>query len=206
MPNFGACKQPIHVTFMRDKLVRYFSSISPLSVAEAAAISASAVVRDYPKGTLLLRKGQLSADTYFVLDGLVRQYTLVDGDEKTTAFFGPEQWVISLNGMAGPEPSAHYWVCEEASTLVVGNDASAQNLFEEHPRLESIARLVLERTFSDYQQAMAAYILATPEQRYLRLLETRPDLIQQIPQYQLASYIGVTPESLSRIRKRLSRR
>lgn len=191
---------------MRDKLVRYFAALSPLSEAEAAAISASAVVVEYPKGAVLLREGQVSANTYFVLAGLVRQYILVDGDEKTTAFFSPEQWVISLNGMAEPEPSAHYWVCEEASTLVVGNEGAAQKLFTDHPRLESIARLVLERTFSDYQQAMAAYVLATPEQRYLRLLETRPDLIQQIPQYQLASYIGVTPESLSRIRKRISRR
>ncbi|MBC7572125.1 MAG: hypothetical protein H7319_20710 [Spirosoma sp.] len=53
---------------------------------------------------------------------------------------------------------------------------------------------------------MAAHLLATPEQRYLRLLEKRPDLLQRVQQYHLASYIGVTPESLSRIRKRISRR
>ncbi|TAE28674.1 MAG: Crp/Fnr family transcriptional regulator [Cytophagales bacterium] len=191
---------------MLDKLVRYFSSISPLSEAEAAAISNSAVVRAYPKGTVLLREGQVSTDTYFVLTGLVRQYMLVDGVEKTTGFFCDDQWVIALNGMDAPKPSAQFWVCEEDSTLVVGNDGAAQALFNDHPRLESIARRVLERTFSDYQQAIATYLLATPEGRYLHLLETRPDLIQRIPQYQLASYIGVAPESLSRIRKRLSRR
>ena len=191
---------------MREKLVHYFSSLSPLTEAEAAAISASAVVRDYAKGTVLLREGQISTDTYFVLDGLVRQYTLVDGDEKTTGFFCADQWVISLNGMAEPSPSTQFWVCEEDSTLVVGNDEAAQMLFNKYPRLESIARRVLERTFLEYQQIMAAHLLATPEQRYLRLLKTRPDLIQQVPQYQLASYIGVSPESLSRIRKRISRR
>jgi CRP-like cAMP-binding protein len=191
---------------MREKLVHYFANLSPLSEAEAKAISDSAVLRDYPKGTVLLREGQLSADTYFVLAGLVRQYSLVDGDEKTLGFFGPDQWVISLNNAAEAKPAVQYWVCEEDSTLVVGNDESAGELFKEHPRLETVARLVLERTFQDYQQAMVAHVLATPEQRYLHLLETRPDLIRRIPQYQLASYIGVAPESLSRIRKRLSNR
>ncbi|MGM9512355.1 Crp/Fnr family transcriptional regulator [Larkinella sp. GY13] len=191
---------------MREKLVRYFSDLLPLSGDEATAIADSAVVRDYPKGTVLLREGQFSADTYFVLAGLVRQYSLVDGDEKTLGFFGADQWVISLNTTAEVKPAVQYWVCEEDSTLVVGNDESARELFQKHPRLETVARMVLERTFQDYQQAMIAHVLATPEQRYLRLLETRPDLIRRIPQYQLASYIGVAPESLSRIRKRLSNR
>ena len=191
---------------MREKLVRYFSNLSPLSEAEAKAIADSAVLRNYPKGTVLLREGQFSEDTYFVLAGLVRQYSLVDGTEKTLGFFGPDQWVISLNTMAEAKPAVQYWVCEEDSTLVVGNDDSAGELFKKHPRLETIARLVLERSFQDYQQAMVAHVLATPEQRYLHLLESRPDLIRRIPQYQLASYIGVAPESLSRIRKRLSNR
>lgn len=150
---------------MRDKLVRYFSSLSPLSEAEATAIWDSAVVCKCQKGTILLREGQISTDTYFVLDGLVRQYSLLDGTEKTTGFFGAGQWVLSLNDETEPSPSLHIWVCEETSTLVVGNDEAAQKLFSEHPRLETIARLVLEQKFSDYQQAMAAYVLATPEQR-----------------------------------------
>ncbi|TAG50877.1 MAG: hypothetical protein EAZ27_14095 [Cytophagales bacterium] len=89
---------------------------------------------------------------------------------------------------------------------MLGNDDSAQDLFKNHPRLESIARKIVENTFAEYQQTMTAFLTDTPEQRYLRLLETKPDLIQRIPQYQLASYIGVKPESLSRIRKRIMRK
>lgn len=191
---------------MRDKLVRYFSALSSLSEAEATAIRDSAVVRECPKGTVLLREGQFSTDTYFVLDGLVRQYSLLDGTERTTGFFGADQWVLSLNDETEPRPSLHTWVCDEDSMLVVGNEELAREMFTEHPRLETVARLVLERTFAAYQQAMAAHLLATPEQRYLHLLEKRPDLLQRVQQYHLASYIGVTPESLSRIRKRISRR
>lgn len=166
------------------------------------AIAESAVVKEYPQGTVLLREGQIATESYFVLEGLVRQYSLMDGEERTTSFFTEDQWVISLIGFEDI-PSAHCWVCEEATTVVLGNDHSAQALFAKHPRLEMIARKVLENAFAEYQQMVNAYIIHTPEQRYLQLLESKPDLIQRIPQYQLASYIGVKPESLSRIRKRL---
>ena len=189
---------------MKQQLINYFSSISPLSEAEAKAIYDSAVVKEYGKSTVLLKEGQSTKNTYFVFKGLIRQYSLIDGEEKTTAFFTENQWVISLGGLDDEKPSAFYWVCEEDCILLIGNDNSAQDLFKNHPRLESIARKIIENTFAEYQTTMMAYLTDTPEQRYLRLLESRPDLIQRIPQYQLASYIGVKPESLSRIRKRLA--
>lgn len=189
---------------MKQKLINYFSSISPLSEAEAKVIYDSSVVKEYEKHTVLLKEGQSAKNTYFVFKGLIRQYCLVDGEEKTTAFFTEDQWVISLGSFDEEKPSTFYWVCEEDCILLIGNDNSAQDLFKNHPRLESIARKIVENTFAEYQQIMTAYLTDTPEQRYLRLVESRPDLIQRIPQYQLASYIGVKPESLSRIRKRLA--
>lgn len=189
---------------MKQKLINHFSRISPLSPDEATAIAESTITRNYPKGTLLISEGQPSNDSYFVLKGLVRQYNLLDGEEKTTGFFTEEQWVIALTNTEEIRPSAHYWVCDEDTTLVLGNDNLAQDLFRKHPRLEMIARKVLENVFAEYQQTMNAYLTHTPEQRYLWLLESKPGLIQRIPQYQLASYIGVKPESLSRIRKRIA--
>jgi CRP-like cAMP-binding protein len=191
---------------MREKIVKYFSKIAPLSEEEASAIKNSAVIKNYAKGTVLVHEGQFSNETFFVLEGLIRQYNLVEGEEKTTAFFTEEQWVMALNNLEGDTPSAYYWVCEEDSVLMLGNDNSAQKIFNQFPRLESIARKIVENTFSEYQQTITTYMTDTPERRYLRLLESRPDLIQRIPQYQLASYIGVQPESLSRIRKRLMKK
>ncbi len=189
---------------MTQKLIHHFSRISPLSPEEATAIAESAVVKDYPKGTVLLSEGQPSNDSYFVLKGLVRQYNLLDGEEKTTAFFTEGQWVIALTNTEESRPSTHYWVCDEDTSVVLGNDHSAQTLFKKHPRLEMIARKVLENVFAEYQQTINAYLTGTPEKRYMQLLESKPDLIQRIPQYHLASYIGVKPESLSRIRKRIT--
>jgi CRP-like cAMP-binding protein len=191
---------------MKNKIVQYFSKISPLSDEEAEAIRESAVIKNFEKGTFLLREGHYSNDTYFVFEGLVRQYNLVDGQERTSAFFTEDQWVMALNNLNGEKPSANNWICEEDCSLMIGNDDGAKKIFKQFPRLEGIARKILESTFSDYQQTIANYMADSPLQRYLRLVESRPELIQRIPQYHLASYIGIQPESLSRIRKRLMKK
>ena len=191
---------------MQQKLIDYFAAIMPLTAEEAEAILASMSVKTYPKDTVLLREGQVSTECYFVLNGCIRQYCLVNGEEKTNQFFTENEWVISLASFTQQIPATHYWVCQEDTTLVVGNEQRENALYEQSRKFETISRKVIE-TILGQQQAMAAtYLTDTPEQRYLNILELRPDLLQRVPQYQLASYIGVTPESLSRIRKRISRR
>ena len=191
---------------MDNKFVNYFSKISPLSAEEAAAIEASMRVETFKKGTLLLREGQISMNTYFIMEGCLREYILSDGEEKTTNFFTEEQWVISLSNFTAPTPSMHNLVCAEDTTVSIGNEREAQEMFKRFPRFETISRAVVEAAFAEQKQALTAYLTDSPEQRYLKLLNTRPDLFQRIPQYQLASYLGVKPESLSRIRKRLNQK
>jgi CRP-like cAMP-binding protein len=100
-------------------------------------------------------------------------------------------------------PADHFFVCSEETTLVIGNEKDETELFGQFPRLESISRKVVEKIFAEHLQSNVAYFTDKPEQRYLKLLATKPHLFQRVPQYQLASYIGVTPESFSRIRKRI---
>jgi CRP-like cAMP-binding protein len=188
---------------MEQKLIQYFSRIMPLSDVEASAIAGTMRIQEYKKGTVLLREGQISAEAYFVLEGCVRQYFLVDGEEKTTNFFTDEQWVISINSFSQNMPSTHFMACATDAYLVVGNRAEEEALYKQFPRFETISRKVMEKIFAEQQAIMASYTTDTPEQRYIKLLESRPELFQIIPQYQLASYIGVKPESLSRIRKRI---
>lgn len=175
----------------------------PLSEEEIRDIVETMTIRQYKKGTVLLKEGQISTEVYFVLEGCVRQYYLVDGDEKTNNFFTEEQWVISMQSFGQNKPSDHFIDCCMDSSLVVGNRAKEEDLYKKHPKFETVSRKVMEKVFAEQQQIMSSYSTDTPEQRYLKLLESRPDLFQKIPQYQIASYIGVKPESLSRIRKRL---
>lgn len=188
---------------MHNKLINYFNSIMPLSEAEIKGITDTITIREFKKGTVLLREGEVSMEAYFVLDGCVRQYYLVDGEEKTNNFFTEGQWVVSITSISQQIPATHYMACCMDSVLVVGNREKEEGLYRQFPKLESVSRKVMEKIFAEQQEIMASYVTDTPEQRYLKLLKNRPDLFQHIPQYQLASYIGVKPESLSRIRKRI---
>lgn len=189
---------------MENKLVKYFSRMMPLTEEESNAIVDSMCIKTFKKGTILLKEGQISTECYFILEGCIRQYYLIDGDEKTNNFFTEEQFVVSINSFSQKTPANHYFSCCEDTTLVVANEQKENDLYKRFPKFETISRTVMGNIFGEQQELMASYITDTPEQRYLKLLKSRPDLFQRIPQYQLASYIGVKPESLSRIRKRIT--
>ena len=188
---------------MKSKFVKYFSSISPLSNEEAKCIEDGMSIKQFRKGDFLLKEGQQSVDTYFILQGCIREFVITDGEEKTTNFFTEDQWVISLNNFGPKKPTSNNLTCVEDTTVSVGNEESAQAMFKRFPRFETISRAVMETFFTAQKKLLTSFLTDSPEQRYLTLLKSRPDLFQRIPQYHIASYIGVKPESLSRIRKRV---
>lgn len=189
---------------MNSRLIAYFSKFTAFTEEERKALENSMVMKACRKGSFLSKEGQANDNTYFVESGLVRQYRLIDGEEVTTAFYTEGQWIISLTGFAEDTRAMDTLICEEDTQVVIGNEEKAMQLFHEFPRFETISRAVMETVFAEQQKTMMHHLTASPEERYQRLLETRPDLAQRVPQYQLASYIGVKPESLSRIRKRMA--
>jgi CRP-like cAMP-binding protein len=139
------------------------------------------------------------------LRGCIRQYNLSNGDEKTTRFFFEDDWVLSVNEVSENATSLFNWICLEDCTLVSGNEQKAQELFVNFPRLETISRRIVEDAFSKIQKSVLSYYSESPEQRYLSLIKTQSNIIQRVPQYYLASYLGIQPESLSRIKKRIAK-
>jgi CRP-like cAMP-binding protein len=190
---------------MIDKLINNFLKFGSLSQEEKEAIIQSSQVKEFKKGEFLLKEGQKSINTYFVLRGCIRQYNLSNGDEKTTRFFMEGEWVISVNEVSENATSAFNWICLEDCTLISGNEQKAQELFVKFPRLETISRKIVEDAFSKIQKSILSYYSETPEQRYLSLIKSQPYIIQRVPQYHLASYLGIKPESLSRIKKRIAK-
>ena len=191
---------------MKNPLVQYFNNITHLSPEEEELLDESSTPRKFMKGTMLLRAGEASIDSYFIVSGCVREYIVVDGEEKTSNFFTEGQWVISLNNFTPDSPKVRNWVCVEDLEAVVGNEAQAQEMFKQFPRFETISRIVMETVFAAQMNLLTSYLTDSPEQRYLKLLQTRPDIVQRVPQFLIASYLGVKPQSLSRIRKQMAER
>lgn len=161
-------------------------------------------LRKYAKGTMLLRAGEVATKSYYVLSGLVRQYYIVDGEEKNTFFYTEGHSVSSMTSLTTGTPSKHFLSCLEDCTLSVIQRDKEVEFYQRFPRFEKMCRTQTEEELGNYQDMLATYITSTPEERYFNLIESRPELLDRVPQYQLASFLGVKPESLSRIRKRIA--
>ena len=188
---------------MKYELFKFISKYITLTTEEENAIMELSLFKSYKKGTVLLKEGEISNECYFVIKGCIRCYYIVDGEEKTTAFY-TEAESLSPQSCVNKTPSEHYISCVEDCILSVATPEMEKEVFERFPRFESLCRILSEELLAKSQTTFADFVNSTPEQRYLDLLKTRPDLIQRVPQYQIASYLGIKPESLSRIRKRIT--
>jgi CRP-like cAMP-binding protein len=189
---------------MHNELFKFIEKYFRLSEEEKEALAAFDVFREYKKGNILLKEGEYSNRSYFVAKGCIRCYFFIEGEECTTEFYTEGQ-VFNPLCTIDKQPSGHYIDCVEDSILSVGEpDADNDAFLKQFPRFESLCRIISEELLAKNQHSFAVFKTSSPEQRYQHLLESRPDLIQRIPQHQIASYLGMKPESLSRIRKRIA--
>lgn len=186
---------------MENEILKCLSKYVAITEELEKAIAESVFVKSFKKGTILLREGGFSNECYFILKGCIRSYYLKDGEEKTTEFYTEEQ-VVSPSGYGKKIPSEFYLECIEDTIASVGTPELEEEMYQKYPQLETLSRVMADTLMGNYQDTFAEFKMASPEQRYLNLLKIRPDLIQRAPQHQIASYLGIKPESLSRIRKR----
>lgn len=196
-------KRDLSQTSKTELLQECVSECIPLSEQEVESIKELVIVRHFKKGTLILREGQISTNCYSILSGCVRQYYLKNGEEKTTFFYTEGQTIFALRGSNQNLPAKHYLACVEDTTLTLLTQENEREMFRRFPRFQTLSRIALEEELGNYQQMLADYIIYSPEERYLNLMNFRPDLLDRVPHYHLATYLGVKPESLSRIRKRI---
>lgn len=188
----------------KDLLKQFLSQFPNLSPKEVEQIAEHMLIESFSRGSILQAEGEIPKECYFVIKGCVRQYQIIEGVERTIEFFTEGNGAVTSLAYIQQHPSDHFLCCEEDSVLIIGNPTQDQMMFEKFPILESISRVMMEQEWGKSKELMASYIASSPEQRYINLLNSRPDLFQRVPQYQIASYLGMTPESLSRIRKRIA--
>lgn len=188
---------------MDELIIKYISNYVPLTAEEVAVVKAQNLLKAYKKGDVLLAEGEQAKECYFVISGCVRAYYLIDGEEHNTAFY-IENHTITPVSYQTQTASAYYLECLEDCVLALGNADRNKRLVAQIPKLETLIQqlngeLLLQKTveFDEFKNH-------NPEQRYLKLLEKNPELANRIPLYHLASYLGITKVSLSRIRKRIT--
>ncbi|WP_435622741.1 Crp/Fnr family transcriptional regulator [Flagellimonas sp.] len=157
---------------------------------------------NYAKNHLLIHPNQKVEHQYFVLNGCLRTYLIDSSGKEHTMQFAVENWWVSdyLAYYKGGL-SIFYVECLEACQLMKVRKQDLEEMFLSLPIIESYFRLQLENAFAAFQKRILSSLNLTAQERYSQFIQIYPDIEQRVKNYQIASYLGITPESLSRLRK-----
>lgn len=162
--------------------------------------------KNIPKKTTILSCGKVAEEIYFIIRGCMRLYYDKDGMDISAFFFTENMFAGSYDSFATKTKSRHFIETIEDCHCLSIDYNGLQSLYLELPKMNEVIRKVLEKRFFELHQLYTSQILDSPGERYLNLLKGHPDLLQRIPQHQVATFLGVTPVSLSRIRNRVSKK
>ena len=189
-----------------DLLLQTIRSYVPLSAIDEGIVRELFRQKVYQKGEHLLQAGQVCRSIIFIGKGLVRYYVNNDGEEKTNYFNQEGQFVCDYTSFLPQAPSSVNIQALEETTIWAVSSEGIQRFYREVGGGERFGRLAIEQVFVSVINQVISLYTDPPEVRYRKFLSAFPDLGQRIPQYYIASYVGVKPQSLSRIRKRIAGR
>ncbi len=159
---------------------------------------------EIPKNFKLVDQGQVATELYFINKGVIRLY-YTKGDEEITGFIFQENlFASSYDSFLRKVPSIQTLESLEPCELLVISYDRMQELYDTLPKINVLTRKVAEQRFINSQMILSSFLLDSPEERYRKFEAQHRDLLQRVPLKIIASYLGITPVSLSRIRKRRS--
>ncbi len=170
------------------------------------AFSSKAKTAEFHKGDLFVKEGNICRRLLFIHQGLFRYYILHDGNDITKDFALDSQnpFCVSYTSFMLQNPSEIWIEALEPSQVWLWDQADIQSLFNEHPSWIRFVLAMTQRLFYRKEQKEIELLKCSAEERYLRFLSSFPGLSQRVPQYHIATYLGIAPESLSRIRSKLA--
>lgn len=189
---------------MFDQLKTSLERLLPLTREEFVQFATLLTPRRLTKHEHWLRAGEVCTHIAFVNQGCLRYYYLKDGSEFNGQFFFEGAWVGEYQSFLTGQSSIQYIDALEDTELLVMPRTDLLALYSERPVFERFGRLIAENVVIGSQRRTASLLFDTPEERYLKLITERPKVVERIPLHQIASYLGIKPESLSRIRRRLA--
>ncbi len=187
-----------------SSLLHTIQQIITLTPEEIDIVASLWKEKNYKKGELFLAEGQICNKVGFVATGLMRYYINHDGEEKTYAFSQENNFVCNYESFLPQSPSSKVIQALEDSDVLVISYTDLQLFYSKIRGGERFGRIAIELVFLQLIKDLSSYYTDTPESRYRQFIKRHPDLQQRISQYHIASFVGVKPQSLSRIRKRIA--
>lgn len=188
---------------MIEKMIDYYNRVHPMPPELQQEMIAATTIEEYPKKTVLLREGQVANYACFVIKGLARGYYTMN-DRETTRLFMDEGFVItSWQSFYSRQPSHEAIELLEDSILACLHYDDIQRLYAEWPDFNILGRKMTERFFYLSEQRGIMLRQHSAEEKYTMFTEQYPTLFQRISQKQIATYLGIKEETLSRVRAKL---
>ncbi len=186
-----------------EQITNSVKSIVKINETEEAAFTSILSVKTFKKKEFLLEEGRICNKIFFINSGCTRVFYNVDGVENTVQFFFAGGWYTDFQSFLTGQPTVENMQALENAEVVYFEKEDIYKLYNAHPVFDRVGRILAENAFLSISRLNQMMKNQEPEERYLNLLKQRPELVNKIPQHYIASYLGIKPESLSRIRKRL---
>lgn len=187
-------------------LIAYFENLLPLTEEEKQSVESSFQERKLRRRQYLLQEGEVCTHNTFVVEGCLRMYTVDEkGKEHNLQFAIENWWIGDIGSFHSEEPSKLYIEALENSLVLQIKKEDQLRLFVEYPKFNRIFRVFTENALVSAQRRILQNISSTAEERYLDFLQRYPHFFNRISNVQIASYLGVTPEFLSTVRKKLAK-
>lgn len=187
-----------------ETLRKQVEQIVSFSETEWEQVKSCFHFRKVAKKTVLIHQEETAQELFFIIKGLLRLYYIKDGAPITAFLFTENLFAGSHESFITQQPGLQNLDALEKSELLVISYEDMQWLYQEVPKMNMLTRVVAEQRFVNGQQLFASYLLDSPEERYKKFSKRFPRLEQRVPQHMIASFLGITPISLSRIRKRIA--
>lgn len=190
---------------MFEVLRAYFESRMPITDEIFAVIRSLFQPRTLQKGDFLLREGEVATHGYFVTKGCLRNYVIDNKGKEHIVQFAPENWwMTNLESISKGTPSLYFIDAIEDTDVLMMSKSSFDRLLHGIPGFSTAFQMGIQKSGAAKEKRIIASLSATAEERYNDFLATYPSIALRVPQHMLASYLGITPETVSRIRKKQS--